>query len=47
MSPLQFNQGNFVRSIETMVANVGLEPGSLTLEVTEGMLLDDNGFGGR
>ncbi len=43
ISPLQFKQGNFVRSIETRVANAGLEPGSLTLEVTEGMLLDDMG----
>jgi EAL domain-containing protein (putative c-di-GMP-specific phosphodiesterase class I) len=41
ISPLQFKQGSFVQCIETLVANAGLEPGSLTLEVTEGMLLDD------
>jgi EAL domain-containing protein (putative c-di-GMP-specific phosphodiesterase class I) len=43
ISPLQFKQPNFVRNIEAIIDNAGLEPRSLTLEVTEGMLLEDMG----
>jgi len=41
ISPLQFKQDNFVHNIEYMLGNAGLESTGLTLEVTEGMLLDD------
>ena len=41
ISPLQFKQAKFVHNIEYMIGNSGLEPMGLTLEVTEGMLLDD------
>lgn len=41
ISPQQFKQANFVHNIEYRIGNAGLEPMGLTLEVTEGMLLDD------
>jgi len=41
ISPLQFKQANFVHNVEYMIGNAGLESMGLTLEVTEGMLLDD------
>ena len=41
ISPLQFKQAKFVKNIEYMIGNSGLEPMGLTLEVTESMLLDD------
>ena len=41
LSPLQFLQDDLVGSIERVLAETGLEPSRLDLEVTEGLLIKD------
>ncbi len=41
VSPAQFKQGNLVLTVETALRQSGLDPARLTLEITEGVLIDD------
>lgn len=41
VSPVQFRQHDFAFTVEQTLAEVGVDPKFLTLEVTEGMLIDD------
>jgi EAL domain-containing protein (putative c-di-GMP-specific phosphodiesterase class I) len=41
VSPTQFRQGNFLALVESVLAETGLDPRRLELEVTEGLLLVD------
>jgi diguanylate cyclase (GGDEF)-like protein/PAS domain S-box-containing protein len=42
MSPVQFRTGNLVRIVEEALADSGLAPGRLELEITETVLLDES-----
>ncbi len=42
VSPVQFRQRNFVEAVEAAIRDTGIEPGMLELEVTEGVLIDDD-----
>lgn len=41
VSPAQFKQGNLVLSVERALRSAGLEPSRLEIEITEGVLIDD------
>ena len=41
LSPVQFSQGDLAAGIEAVLAETGLDPGRLELEVTEGLLIKD------
>jgi diguanylate cyclase (GGDEF)-like protein/PAS domain S-box-containing protein len=41
LSPVQFNQGDLAAEVEAILAETGLEPARLELEVTEGLLIRD------
>ena len=41
LSPIQFRQGDLVGLVHSILLETGLEPGRLTFEVTEGVLIDD------
>ncbi|WP_323762168.1 EAL domain-containing protein [Maricaulis sp.] len=41
VSPAQFKQGNLVYSVQRALANSGLDPARLEIEITEGVLIDD------
>lgn len=41
ISPMQLVQGNLVSAIEEILAESGLDPARLELEITEGVLIDD------
>ncbi len=41
VSPIQFRHPRFVAGVEATLAETGIEPARLTLEITEGMLIDD------
>ncbi|MEC9250644.1 MAG: EAL domain-containing protein [Pseudomonadota bacterium] len=41
VSPAQFKQGNFILSVERALSSSGLEPHRLEIEITEGVLIDD------
>jgi len=41
LSPLQFIPGNFVETVRRILAETGLDPHRLDLEVTEGLLIKD------
>ena len=41
VSPVQFRQSDFAFTVEQTLAEVGVNPNVLTLEVTEGMLIED------
>ncbi|MEP3072703.1 EAL domain-containing protein [Maricaulis sp.] len=41
VSPAQFRQGNLVLSVQQALRASGLEPGRLVVEITEGVLIDD------
>jgi diguanylate cyclase (GGDEF)-like protein len=41
LSPVQFAQGDLAGLVETVVAETGLDPARLDLEVTEGLLIKD------
>jgi diguanylate cyclase (GGDEF)-like protein/PAS domain S-box-containing protein len=42
LSPLQFKSGNIVETVQTALAESGLPPSRLELEITETVLLEDN-----
>jgi diguanylate cyclase (GGDEF)-like protein/PAS domain S-box-containing protein len=42
LSPLQFTQGDLAAEVEAMLAETGLDPMRLELEVTEGLLIKDS-----
>jgi diguanylate cyclase (GGDEF)-like protein/PAS domain S-box-containing protein len=42
LSPRQFQANDLLSSIRTILKNTGCEPGWLTLEITEGLLLDNS-----
>ena len=42
VSPIQFRQKNFVEMVESVLAETGIDPGRLELEITEGVLIDDD-----
>ncbi|UVL86457.1 EAL domain-containing protein [Pseudomonas sp. B21-028] len=42
LSPRQFQANDLLTSIRTILKNTGCEPGWLTLEITEGLLLDNS-----
>lgn len=41
VSPAQFKQGNLVFSVQRALAKSGLDPARLEIEITEGVLIDD------
>ena len=41
VSPAQFKQGNLVYSVQRALTNSGLDPARLEIEITEGVLIDD------
>ncbi len=41
VSPAQFKQGNLVFTVQTALENSGLDPSRLELEITEGVLIED------
>jgi diguanylate cyclase (GGDEF)-like protein/PAS domain S-box-containing protein len=41
LSPLQFTQGDLAAGVEAILAETGLDPSRLELEVTEGLLIKD------
>ncbi|HEX9965118.1 MAG TPA: EAL domain-containing protein [Allosphingosinicella sp.] len=41
LSPIQFTQGNLAAEVEAILAETGLDPARLELEVTEGLLIKD------
>ncbi len=41
VSPRQFRQPDFVERVELILAETGADPSLLTLEITEGLLIDD------
>ncbi|SDN85613.1 PAS domain S-box-containing protein/diguanylate cyclase (GGDEF) domain-containing protein [Halomonas shengliensis] len=41
LSPLQFHRGNFLTTLRETLRETGLPPGQLTLELTEGVLMND------
>jgi diguanylate cyclase (GGDEF)-like protein len=41
LSPLQFTQGDLAAEVEAILAETGLDPARLELEVTEGLLIKD------
>lgn len=41
VSPRQFRHPNFVVSVQAILAATGADPASLTLEITEGVVIDD------
>jgi len=41
ISPIQFKQKDFVASVARILAETGMEPNRLELEVTEGVVIDD------
>jgi diguanylate cyclase (GGDEF)-like protein len=43
LSPLQFTQGDLAAEVEAILAETGLDPTRLELEVTEGLLIKDAG----
>mgnify|MGYP000267600410 CR=1 FL=1 len=45
VSPLQFQQRNFVETVERAIAFAGVDPTRVELELTESMLIDDEGRG--
>ncbi|WP_114008060.1 ammonium transporter [Cohaesibacter intestini] len=45
ISPLQFQQKDFVAKIEAILAQTGAEPSQLELELTESMLIEDDARG--
>lgn len=44
ISPIQFEQPDFVDFVKTMLAKYRVKPGSLELEITEGMMIADKAF---
>ena len=42
VSPLQLMSGDFVESVRTVLADTGTPPQQLTLEITEGALIEDH-----
>ncbi|MCO5163775.1 MAG: ammonium transporter [Mesorhizobium sp.] len=42
VSPVQFRQRNFIEVVEQAIADTGIDPSMLELEVTEGVLIDDD-----
>ena len=42
VSPIQFRQRNFVEAVEAAIADTGIDPTMLELEITEGILIDDD-----
>jgi Amt family ammonium transporter len=45
VSPLQFQQRNFVETVERAISFSGIDPARVELELTESMLIDDEGRG--
>ncbi|HEX8624315.1 MAG TPA: EAL domain-containing protein [Allosphingosinicella sp.] len=43
LSPIQFTQGDLAAEVEAILAETGLDPARLELEVTEGLLIKDAG----
>lgn len=41
VSPSQFKQGNLVETVRRALADSGLDPAKLVIEITEGVLIDD------
>lgn len=41
VSPVQFRQPNFVKTVERIIADSGIDPARLDLELTEGVLIQD------
>jgi len=41
VSPIQFHQANFTQRIERILLDTGADPGRLTLEITEGTLVEN------
>ncbi|MEX0407006.1 ammonium transporter [Aquibium sp. LZ166] len=46
VSPVQFRQKNFVESVAAILEETGLAPGQLEIEITEGVLIDDDNRAG-
>ncbi len=42
VSPVQFRQKNFVEMVAEVIAETGIDPSRLELEITEGVLIDDD-----
>ena len=42
LSPVQFTQGDLAAEVEAIVAETGLDPSRLDLEITEGLLIKDS-----
>ncbi|SMH49386.1 ammonium transporter [Mesorhizobium australicum] len=42
VSPVQFRQRNFVEAVGAAIADTGIDPTMLELEITEGVLIDDD-----
>jgi Amt family ammonium transporter len=42
VSPVQFRQRNFIEVVEAAIADTGISPSMLELEITEGVLIDDD-----
>ncbi|HLL31878.1 MAG TPA: EAL domain-containing protein, partial [Allosphingosinicella sp.] len=43
LSPAQFTQGDLAAEVEAVLAETGLDPSRLELEITEGLLIKDSG----
>ncbi len=43
VSPVQFRHGSFVKDVTNIIDNCGLDPALLTLEITEGILVENTG----
>jgi diguanylate cyclase (GGDEF)-like protein/PAS domain S-box-containing protein len=41
VSPRQFHQADFVSGVQGVLAQTGIDPASLVLEITEGLVIDD------
>ncbi|WP_157216948.1 EAL domain-containing protein [Flavisphingomonas formosensis] len=41
LSPVQFSYGDIAATVETIVAETGIDPSRLDLEITEGLLIND------
>jgi EAL domain-containing protein (putative c-di-GMP-specific phosphodiesterase class I) len=41
VSPRQFHQGDFVSGVQGVLADTGIDPASLVLEITEGLVIHD------
>ena len=45
VSPLQFQQSDFVDTVEKSLMRTGVDPSKIELEITESMLIDDDARG--